>query len=138
MSDTNTKKSQFYKVYSRSSKSPWNDHRTITWLAHAQKTEDGEVILGYERYIYVHLGSSGQICGISISKQLLAENSEQFDSKYLEGGSVEMYAFLLLHIEEISVFCELFRDDFLKTFLLPPDIYFNAAEKYWLEKICDA
>jgi hypothetical protein len=137
MSDTNTKKNQFYKIYQRESKSPWADHSTITWLAQAKATKDGQITLGYERYIYVHLESSSQICGISVSKQLLAENPD-FESRYIEADSVEMYAFLLLHIEEITKFCELFKDEFLKTFLLPPSIYFAATEKYWLEKICDA
>jgi hypothetical protein len=137
MSDTNTKKSQFYKVYSRSSKSPWDDHSTICWLASAERSKDDELILRYDRYIYVHREASGKICGVSISKQLLTENPE-FESKFIEGGSVEMYAFLLLHLDEITKFCELFRDEFLKTFILPPSIYFEAAEKYWLEKICDA
>lgn len=85
--------------------------------------------------IYVHRESDGSICGISISKKMLSENPE-FELRHLVG--VEMYAFLLLYVEEIAVFCEFFRDEFIDMFLIPPLTYFTLAEKYWLEKISDA
>jgi hypothetical protein len=135
MSDISKKKSQFVKVYSRQSKSMWDDHSTILWLATVLGTNETELNVGFERYIYVHRESSGRICGISISRQLLTENSE-FESRYLDG--IEMYAFLLLHIEEIAAFCEFFKEEFIDIFLIPPSTYFSVAERYWLAKISDA
>jgi hypothetical protein len=71
-----------------------------------------------------------------VSKQILAENPEFEDLRYMEG--IPMYGFLLLHVEEICAFCELFRDEFIDIFLIPPLDYFSIAEEYWLKKISDA
>tara|TARA_R110001583_G_scaffold185897_1_gene346242 strand:+ start:1241 stop:1546 length:306 start_codon:yes stop_codon:yes gene_type:complete len=96
--------------------------------------EEG-LVLGYDRYIYVHRGSSGKVVGISISKQLLAENPE-FESRYLD--DITMYAFLLLYVDEIAAFCEFFKEEFTDIFLIPPADYFAISEQYWLEKISNA
>lgn len=72
----------------------------------------------------------GSVLGISISQQLLAANPE-FSERYLEG--VEMYAFLLIHIEGIKNFCSLFTAEFEQLFMLKPTAFFSAAECHWLD-----
>lgn len=136
MNNTNKKMNVFSRVYKRASKSPFFDHGTVLWLAcFINKTED-EITLNYDRYIYLHRATNGSICGISVSKKLLEDNPDFEDMQYMEGTL--MYAFLLLHIEEICAFCEHFRDEFIELFLIPPLDYFSVAEKYWLQKISDA
>jgi hypothetical protein len=135
MSNNSKKKSQFSKVYKRTSQSPFDDHSTMLWLATSIGENNEELSIGYERYIYVHRHISGGVVGISISKQMLAENPD-FEGRYLDG--IVMYAFLLLHIDEIAAFCEFFRVEFEEMFLIPPLDYFVIAEKVWLEKISDA
>ena len=83
----------------------------------------------------MHRELCGRICGISISRQLLEDN-EEFEDRYLDG--IEMYAFLLLHIEKIAAFCEFFKEEFKDIFLIPPSTYFAVTERYWLDKISDA
>ncbi|MDO6559411.1 hypothetical protein [Paraglaciecola chathamensis] len=135
MRNTNKAPSQFTKVYKRESKSPFDDHCTMLWLASATCSAENNLDLGYERYIYVHKDNAGKVVGISISKQLLEENPE-FESRYL--NDITMYAFLLLYVEEIAAFCEFFKEEFTDMFLIPPADYFAISEQYWLEKISNA
>ena len=93
-------KSPFIRQYVRASKSPWDDSSTILLLADVVDKQTKE--LGFTNYIYLHRGSVGSVLGISISQHLLAANPE-FSERYLEG--IEMYAFLLIHIEDIINFC---------------------------------
>jgi len=124
------KKSPFIRQYVRASKSPWEDASTILLLADVIDKQTLE--LGFTNYIYLHRDSVGSVLGISISQQLLAANPE-FSERYLEG--VEMYAFLLMHIEGITKFCELFTAEFEQLFMLTPNVYFAAAEDSWLRLI---
>lgn len=129
------KENKFTKVYQRASKSPFDDHGTILWLACYTGTDNGGMQLTYERYLYLHRTSKGEICGISISKQIHSENPE-FSDRYLSG--YQMYKFLLLHIEEICEFCEtVFREEFISVFLIPPIDYFSIAEDYWLQYVSE-
>jgi hypothetical protein len=135
--ENNTKKQNlFTKVYKRASKSPFEDHGTILWLACCLETDDEDIQLNYERYIYIHKSANGAICGISVSKQILGENPEFEDNKYMTG--VLMYKFLLLHISEMYEFCDVFRDQFIEVFLIPPLEYFTAADDYWSQVVADA
>jgi hypothetical protein len=123
-------KSPFIRQYVRASKSPWEDASTILLLADVVDKQTLE--LGFTNYIYLHRGSVGSVLGISISQQLLAANPE-FSERYLEG--IEMYAFLLIHIEDITNFCNLFSAEFEQLFMLKPNEYFAAAEDSWLRLI---
>ncbi len=49
-----------------------------------------------------------------------------------------MYAFLLMYIDEITEFCNLFSDEFESVFLLEPRTYFEAAETRWFSIIENA
>ena len=120
----------FIRQYVRASKSPWDDSSTILLLADVIDKQTLE--LGFTNYIYLHRGSVGSVLGISISQQLLAANPE-FSDRYLEG--IEMYAFLLMHIEEITKFCGLFSAEFEQLFMIKPNAYFAAAEDSWLRLI---
>ncbi|NMP79789.1 hypothetical protein HHE92_08270 [Pseudoalteromonas arctica] len=121
-------KSPFIRQYVRASKSPWDDSSTILLLADVVDKQKLE--LGFTNYIYLHRDSVGKALGISISNVLLEANPE-FSDKYLEG--VEMHAFLLMHIEEITKFCGLFTAEFEQLFMLKPGEYFAAAEFHWLD-----
>jgi hypothetical protein len=120
----------FIRQYVRASQSPWDDSSTILLLADVVDKQALE--LGFTHYIYLHRDSVGSVLGISISQQLLAANPE-FSQRYLEG--VEMYAFLLIHIEDITNFCSLFSAEFEQLFMIKPSEYFAAAEDSWLRLI---
>lgn len=123
-------KSPFIRQYVRASRSPWDDSSTILLLADVVDKQTLE--LGFTNYVYLHRDRVGSVLGISISQQLLAVNPE-FSQRYLEG--VEMYAFLLIHIEDITKFCSLFSVEFEQLFMLKPNVYFAAAEDSWLRLI---
>ena len=98
----------------------------------ADVVDKQELELGFTNYVYLHRDSVGCVLGISISQQLLAANPE-LSELYLEG--IEMYAFLLIHIEEITKFCSLFSAEFEQLFMLKPNEYFAGAEESWLRLI---
>ena len=131
MSDINT---QFIRKYKRASKSPFDDHSTLLFLADVNDSND-ELELSFANYIYLHRDEVGRTLGISISKAML-EAQPDFESRYLEG--IEMYAFLLIYIDEITEFCSLFADEFESVFLLEPHDYFDAAETRWFSIIENA
>ncbi|WP_019030055.1 hypothetical protein [Colwellia piezophila] len=132
MSDTST---QFIRKYKRASKSIWDsDSSTILFLADVADNGDG-LEFSYSNYIYLHQDNVGRVLGISISKAMLDQHSE-FESKYLE--DIEMYAFLLMYIDEITEFCSLFADEFESIFLLEPRDFFEAAEIRWFSIIDNA
>ena len=124
------RKLPFIRQYVRASQSPWDDSSTILLLADVIDKQALE--LGFTNYVYLHRDSVGSVLGISISQQLLAANPE-FSERYLEG--IEMYAFLLIHIEDITNFCNLFSAEFEQLFMLKPNVYFAAAEDSWLRLI---
>ncbi|MDC9526791.1 hypothetical protein PSH54_15030 [Pseudoalteromonas sp. Angola-30] len=123
-------KSQFIRQYVRASKTPWDDCTTVLLLADIvdKKTMD----LSFTNYVYLHRDSVGQTLGISISKQLLEANPE-FTSRYLEG--IEMVGFLLIYLEQIAEFCELFHEEFQSLFMLTPSSFFRVAESEWLAEL---
>lgn len=125
-------KSKFVREYQRQSKSPWDDHSTILLLAEHHQLDDGTIELAFSKYIYQHRGTAGRIQGISVSKSIQEEHSGG-ESQYLEG--IDMYAVLLLLKDEIQSFCEHFAEEFEANFGLPPEIYFEAAELHWAEKL---
>ena len=132
MSDNNT---QFIRKYKRASKSIWDtDSSTLLLLADVVNDIDG-VELSFSNYIYLHQDNVGRVLGISISKAMLVQHPE-FESRYLE--EIEMYAFLLMYIDEITEFCSLFSDEFESVFLLEPHDYFEAAETRWFSIIENA
>jgi len=123
-------KSPFIRQYVRANRSPWDDSSTILLLADVVDKQTLE--LGFTNYVYLHRDRVGCVLGISISQQLLAANPE-FSQRYLEG--IEMYAFLLIHIEDITNFCSLFSAEFEQLFMIKPSEYFAAAEDSWLRLI---
>lgn len=123
-------KSQFIRQYVRASKSPWDDSTTVLLLADI--VDKKAMDLSFTNYVYLHRDSVGQTLGISISKQLLEANPE-FTSRYLEG--IEMVGFLLIHLEQIAEFCELFHEEFQSLFLLTPSSFFRVAESEWLAEL---
>ena len=129
---------QFIRKYKRISKSKWasQDKSTILLLADITGTSEGEIELNFSRYIYLHRDDVGRVLGISISKSIFDEYSTQFEDRYLEDE--DMLTLILIHIDEIIEFCELFSDEFESVFMLSPKVYFEAAIPQWCEQIENA
>lgn len=127
------KKSQFIRLYQRSSKSPWNDASTILLYATVVKTSNS-LELEFDRFIYLHRDTVGRVLGVSIAKSLLDSHPE-FESKYLEG--IDMYSMLLQYLEDIIDFTNHFADEFQQLFMLDPKTYFEAAALNWCSIIED-
>tara|TARA_R110000851_G_scaffold67191_4_gene151667 strand:- start:59161 stop:59568 length:408 start_codon:yes stop_codon:yes gene_type:complete len=125
---------QLIRVYKRQSKSPWTDHSTVLLLAD-HKLENDEIQLSFNKYIYLHRNVEGQILGISISKSILESNPE-FQTQYLEG--IDAYMMLLIYIDDIAAFCELFSKEFVSIFGIHPNYYFEAAEQFLSDLIIAA
>ncbi|WP_028834973.1 MULTISPECIES: hypothetical protein [unclassified Pseudoalteromonas] len=126
-------KSQFIRQYVRASRSPWDDCSTILLLADVVNEQAME--LNFNHYIYLHRDSVGNVLGISISNSMLEKNPS-FESRYLEG--VDMTLFLLIYIEQITQFCELFSEEFQQIFMQTPTTFFAAAENDWVDIIDNA
>lgn len=132
MSDSNT---QFIRKYKRQSKSIWEDDAsTLLLYADVEQIKDKRLTLNFTRYVYLHRDDVGKVLGISVSNKMLEETPE-FDSRYLE--DIEMYGFLLMHLDIITEFCCLFSDEFERIFLLEPRDYFEAAELRWFSILRD-
>ncbi|MEL0604117.1 hypothetical protein [Pseudoalteromonas undina] len=126
-------KSQFIRQYVRASKSPWDDSSTILLLADV--VDEQSLELNFNNYIYLHRDSVGKILGISISNSMLEKNTS-FENRYLEGQ--DMTLFLLIYIEQITQFCELFSEEFQQIFMQTPTTFFAAAESDWVDIIDNA
>ncbi len=126
-------KSQFIRQYVRASRSPWDDSTTILLLADV--VNEQEIELSFNNYIYLHRDSVGKALGISISNQMLEKNPS-FENRYLE--EVDMVLFLLIYIEQITQFCELFSEEFQQIFMQTPTTFFAAAESDWVDIIDNA
>ena len=74
--------------------------------------------MSFNNYIYLHRNVECQMIGISISKSLLEDNAE-LESQYLTG--IGAYMMLLIYIEDIAAFCELFSNEFIS-------IFWNSSE----------
>ena len=123
--------SQFIRIYKRSSQSPWDDHSTVLLLANvSQKGE--KTVLDFSRYIYLHRDIAGRVQGLSLSKSIIAESELDCD-RYVSGEL--MYVILLMYLDEITSFCELFTEEFEVLFLASPAHYFSAMAEYWVLKL---
>jgi len=129
---------QFIRKYKRISKSKWStqDVSTILLLADVAYASKSEIELSFSRYIYLHRDEVGKVLGISISKSIFDEHSTQFEDRYLEGE--DMLTVMLIYIDEIVEFCELFAHEFESVFMLSPKVYFEAAIPQWCEQIENA
>lgn len=129
---------QFIRKYKRISKSKWASHdkSTILLLADVIADSDGEIELGFTRYIYLHRDEVGKVLGISISKAIFDETDLHFVERYLEGS--DMLLLLLTYIDEITEFCDLFSDEFKSIFMLSPKEYFEVAIQAWCIEIENA
>ncbi|MGB3724802.1 MAG: hypothetical protein WA981_03470 [Glaciecola sp.] len=134
MSEQKQKSTSLCRVYKRESKSPWHDQSTVLWFADVLNDNNSQLNLGYKHYIYCHRCAYGKVLGISISNDMLTANPE-FKNRYLEG--LEMYRFLLVHLNEVIGFCELFSEEFCDLYMMPPKAFFKKAKKHWLLLIKD-
>ena len=131
MKEAKETKSQFSRIYKRTSKSPFRDSNTLLFLADVIEQNKGAIKLGFENYIYLHRAESGENLGISVSRQLLDKSNlnDIHYAKYMSGSL--MYRFLLEHLNDITQFCNIFEDEFVGMFMLPPDEFFCLAKNVW-------
>ena len=76
---------------------------------------------------------SPDFLGLDTLIERLGLNSTQFEDRYLEGE--EMLTVMLIYIDEIIEFCELFTNDFESVFMISPRVYFEASISQWCEQI---
>ncbi len=126
-----SKQSQFIRIYKRTSQSPWDDHSTVLLLANASQSGE-EIELDFSRYIYLHRDIAGRILGLSLSKSIIVETELDCD-RYVSGEM--MYVILLMYVDEIASFCELYAEEFEALFLVHPSPYFTSNIEYWAEKL---
>ena len=133
MSDTNT---QLIRNYVRQSRSIWKgrDKSRLLLYCDVLSSDEDKIELSFKNYIYLHKDEFQKTLGISCSKSMLEDNND-FTSRYIE--DIEMYCFLLVHLEKITNFCCLFSEQFESVFLLDPRTFFAAAETRWLNIIED-
>ncbi len=127
MSDT----IEFYKNYSRRSKSPWDDSARVAMLWQPE-TKQG---------VYLHLGEFG-INGISLSKSFQERMPKDLQYQYLIFEHLDIVMHVFAH--EIEEYCtdNISNRDFKEVFLLNQDSFFNDVSKsYWrlaYENYCKA
>ena len=83
---------EFFKSYTRQSRSPWDDVSRVVMMFQPDSKQG----------IYLHLGGSG-INGISLSKELQSRLPKALQSQYIGASDIEV----VLHLfeTEISKYC---------------------------------
>lgn len=114
---------EFYKTYSRQSRSMWADNARVVM------TFDAESKAG----VYLHLGDFG-INGFSISKGLQSILPSTLQKQYIEGKHID----IVMHIfrDIIENYCQqhVSEDEFKEVFLLNQTSFFSdTAKAQWLE-----
>ncbi|WP_163935920.1 hypothetical protein [Paraferrimonas sp. SM1919] len=116
---------QFYKKYTRQSRSPWDDSARVVMMF------DPETKAG----IYLHIGDSG-FNGFAISEKLQQQLPENFQKQYLEAK----YAHIVLasFCEEIEAYCRnhVVITEFQSIFLSNQNTFFSDyAKAAWQQSL---
>jgi hypothetical protein len=114
---------EFYKTYTRKSRSKWSDNARVVLMFNSESKSG----------VYLHLGDLG-INGFSISKQLQTLLPASLQQQYL---GVE-YIDIVMHVfnEQIESYCKKFIEEveFKEVFLLNQTAFFsNATKTVWKE-----
>ena len=118
------------RKYVRQSRTPFTgDDSTLLLLAKYE--EDGDqLLLTYERYIYLHRDNVGRWLGISISKAIEEELADG-GGKYRERSSALK---VLLHYHcDIKTFLSIFTDEIEMIFGMDSVTWLYACKARWLK-----
>ena len=112
---------EFYKRYTRQSRSHWDDESRVVMMFQPDSKQG----------IYLHLGESG-INGVSLSKDLQSRLPKALQSQYIEASDIGV----VLHVfeEEISDYCNsnVTTDAFKRIFLVCQRGFFsNESKAVW-------
>jgi len=122
------KKPSIIRKYKRQSKSPFTgDDSTILLLANLE-IEGENLLLDYQRYIYLHRSETGQWLGISLSSSLIDELS---DGKGKYRNHREALTVLLGYHEEIRNFLKHFSDEIESVFGIDAETWMIACKARW-------
>ena len=122
------KKSSIIRKYKRQSRSPFvGDDSTILLLANLE-IEGENLLLDYQRYIYLHRSETGQWLGISLSSSLIDELS---DGKGKYRNHREALTVLLRYHEEIRTFLKHFSDEIESVFGIDAETWMIACKARW-------
>lgn len=109
---------EFFKRYTRQSRSPWEDVSRVVMMFHPDSKQG----------IYLHFGESG-INGISLSKDLQSRLPKALQSKYIEACDIDV----VLHLfeTEISEYCtdNVSTKAFKRIFLVDQQGFFSKESK---------
>ncbi len=120
------------RKYQRRSRSLFEgDDSTILLLANLTAEATG-VVLGYQRYIYLHRDNVGRWLGISISHSLEQEMNDG-GGKYRQGK--EALSLLLSYHQEITDFLRYFSDDIESVFGIDAETWMMACKARWRKKL---
>ena len=125
MQDT---KQSIIRKYKRKSKSPFKgDDSTILLLANISANAN-KIVLGYDRYIYLHRDDTGRWLGISLSKSIVEELSDG-GGKYRSGK--QMLTVLLIFHQDIYEFVSHFSADIEAIFGIDATTWMYACKARW-------
>ena len=125
-------KTSIIRKYQRKPRSQFKgDDSTILLLANVTD-EPTDVVLDYQRYIYLHRDNVGKWLGISISHSLEKE-IEDGGGKYRQGK--EALSVLLSYHQEISVFLRHFSDEVESIFGIDAETWMIACKVRWRKLI---
>jgi hypothetical protein len=112
---------EFYKTYSRQSRSSWSDNARVVLTFDAESKQG----------VYLHLGDFG-INGCSVSKQLQALLPISLQQQYIDVAHID----IVMHVFNIQIehYCKeyVMVSAFKEIFLLNQDAFFsNSAKNQW-------
>lgn len=107
---------EFYKSYSRESRSPWSDKARYC-LLFLPESKHG---------IYLHVGDSG-FNGLSVSRDLQERLPKQLQQQYINLDHIEV----VMHVfeKELAKYCqtEIDQQAFKNAFLVSPIVFFSET-----------
>ena len=121
-------KTSIIRKYVRKSRSPFTgDDSTLLLLANHQ--EDGDqLLLSFDRYIYLHRDEVGRWLGISLSSSITDELSDD-EGKYRSG--IQALSVLLKYHNEIGEFIQYFSDEIESIFGIDAQTWLIACKARW-------
>lgn len=124
----NDNKTSIIRKYVRKSRSPFTgDDSTLLLLANYQ--EDGDqLLLSFERYIYLHRDEVGRWLGISLSSSIIDELSDD-KGKYRSG--IQALSVLLKYHNEIGEFIQYFSGEIESLFGIDAQTWLIACKARW-------
>jgi len=124
----NDNKTSIIRKYVRKSRSPFTgDDSTLLLLANYQEEGD-QLLLSFERYIYLHRDEVGRWLGISLSSSIIDELSDD-KGKYRSG--IQALSVLLKYHNEIGEFIHYFSGEIESIFGIDAQTWLIACKARW-------